>query len=144
MKIIIDLDPKLHRMLEALAGARGRTTPELIADLLNRMVNRDASASSSSAEGIPSPAMVEAAKAAKAAASAAATAAAATPATPVTPATPAASWDDVVFLLEPLVARFAETDSDGTQRRALLTELQMLTPDPAVKRLTELLNQSLG
>jgi hypothetical protein len=141
VKIIIDLDPKLHRMLEALAGARGRTTPELIADLLNRMVNRDASASSSSAEGIPSPAMVEAAKAAKAAASAAATAAAATPATP---ATPAASWDDVVFLLEPLVARFAETDSDGTQRRALLTELQMLTPDPAVKRLTELLNQSLG
>jgi hypothetical protein len=95
------------------------------------MVNRDASASSSSAEGIPSPAMVEAAKAAKAAATAAA-------------ATPAASWDDVVFLLEPLVARFAETDSDGTQRRALLTELQMLTPDPAVKRLTELLNQSLG
>jgi hypothetical protein len=141
VKIIIDLDPKLHRMLEALAGARGRTTPELIADLLNRMVNRDASASSSSAEGIPSPAMVEAAKAAKAAASAAATAAAATPATS---ATPAASWDDVVFLLEPLVARFAETDSDGTQRRALLTELQMLTPDPAVKRLTELLNQSLG
>jgi hypothetical protein len=138
VKIIIDLDPKLHRMLEALAGARGRTTPELIADLLNRMVNRDASASSSSAEGIPSPAMAEAAKAAKAAASAAATAAAATP------ATPAASWDDVVFLLEPLVARFAETDSDGTQRRALLTELQMLTPDPAVKRLTELLNQSLG
>jgi hypothetical protein len=131
VKIIIDLDPKLHRMLEALAGARGRTTPELIADLLNRMVNRDASASSSSAEGIPSPAMVEAAKAAKAAATAAA-------------ATPAASWDDVVFLLEPLVARFAETDSDGTQRRALLTELQMLTPDPAVKRLTELLNQSLG
>ena len=142
MKIIIDLDPKLHRMLEALAGARGRTTPELIADLLNRMVNRDASASSSSAEGIPSPAMVEAAKAAKAAAIAAATAVAA--ATPATPATPAVSWDDVVFLLEPLVARFALTDGDGTQRQALLTELQMLTPDPAVKRLTELLNQSLG
>ena len=135
MKIIIDLDPKLHRKLEALAGARGRTIPEFISDLLNRVVNRDASASSSSAEGIPSPAMADAAKAAAQKAALAVASAAA--------ATPAASWDEVVFLLEPLVARFSQTDGDGTQRRALLPELKMLTPDPAVKRLTELLTQSL-
>jgi hypothetical protein len=50
----------------------------------------------------------------------------------------------LVFLLEPLVARLRLVDTDGNQRRGLLSEMQMLPQDQAVIRLTALLKQSLG
>ena len=127
VKIIIDLDPKLQRKLEVVANNRGQPVSDLIGELLNKVMNREASASSSSGEGLPSPAMADAAK--KAAAPAAA---------------PGASIEDLVFLLEPLVARFRLADAGGKERRALLAEMAMLPPDPAVERLVTLLKQSLG
>lgn len=133
MKIIIDLDPKLQRKLEAMAGARGRTLSEFVADLLNRMLNRDPASSSSSADGIPSPAMTDAAKKAAAAALTAA----------ASPAIAPPTMEELVFLLEPLVSRFRLTDGDGAQRRALLAEMQMLPQDAAVLQVTALLKQSL-
>ena len=130
MKIIVDLDPKLQRKLEAMAGARGRTISEFVADLLNRMLNRDPSASSSSADGMPSPATVDAAKR--------------TAVAPAAPAAKAPSMEELVFLIEPLVSRFRLTDVDGSQRRALLAEMQMLPQDAAVLQVTALLKQSFG
>jgi predicted transcriptional regulator len=129
VKIIIDLDPKLQRKLEVLANGRGRTVSDVIGEILNKVMTRDGSASSSSSEGIPSPAMVEAAK--KAAVNA-----------PGAPASTAV--EDLVFLLEPLVARFRLADADGRERRALLAEMAMLPQDPAVVRLVGLLKQSLS
>jgi predicted transcriptional regulator len=123
VKIIIDLDPKLQRKLEALANGRGRTVSDVIGEILNKVLTRDGSASSSSAEGLPSPAMADAAK-------------------KTTPTGPAV--EDLVFLLEPLVARFRLADSEGKERRALLAEMAMLPPDPAVTRLIAMLKQSLG
>lgn len=123
MKIIIDLDPKLQRKLEALANGRGRTVSDVVGEILNKVLTRDGSASSSSAEGLPSPAVVDATKKA-------------------TSTGPAA--EDLVFLLEPLVARFRLADGEGKERRALLAEMAMLPPDPAVTRLIAMLKQSLG
>lgn len=137
MKIIIDLDPKLQRKLEAMGNARGRTVSDIVTDLLNRMLTRDPSASSASSEGIPSPATTDAAKK-----HLVPVAAAAVP--PAAPAAPAATMEDLVFLIEPLVSRFRLTDGDGSQRRALLAEMQMLPQDAAVKQVTALLKQSLG
>lgn len=131
MKIIIDLDPKLQRKLEVVANGRGQSVSDLVGELLNKVLTRDSSASSSSGEGHPSPAMIDASK--KAAAGAPA------------PAAPAgASIEDLVFLLEPLVARFRLADASGKERRALLAEMAMLPQDPAVIRLVGLLKQSLG
>lgn len=130
MKIIIDIDPKLQRKLEVVAGNRGQTVSDVVAEILTKVMTRDGAASSSSAEGMPSPAMVDAAK--KAAASAPA------------PAPAGASIDELVFLLEPLVARFRLADAAGKERRALLAEMAMLPQDPAVVRLVGLLKQSLG
>ncbi len=127
VKIIIDLDPKLQRKLEVVANSRGQTVSDVAAELLNKIMTRDGSASSSSAEGLPSPATVDAAK------KAAAAAAAAHP-----------SIEDLVFLLEPLVARLRLADADGAQRRALLSEMQMLPQDQAVLHVVALLKQSLG
>ena len=130
MKIIIDLDPKLQRKLEAVASSRGQTLADLAAELLNKVMTRDGSASSSG-DGVPSPAAVDAAK--KAAAAAKPPAAATSP-----------SLEDLVFLLEPLIARLRLADANGNQRRALLSEMQMLPQDPAVTRLTAMLKSSLG
>jgi hypothetical protein len=124
VKIIIDLDPKLQRKLEVVANSRGQTVSDVAAELLNKIMTRDGSASSSSGDGIPSPATVDAAKK---------VAAAAHP-----------TIEDLVFLLEPLVARLRLLDTDGNQRRGLLSEMQMLPQDQAVVRLTTLLKQSLG
>ncbi|HEX3135550.1 MAG TPA: hypothetical protein VHX44_18450 [Planctomycetota bacterium] len=126
MKIIIDLDPKLQRKLEVVANARGQTIADVAAELLSKVMTRDGSSSGTSGDGIPSPATVDAAK--KAAAAAAAH----------------PSIEDLVFLLEPLVARLRLADAGGNQRRALLSEMQMLPQDQAVIRLTALLKQSLG
>lgn len=128
MKIIIDLDPKLQRKLEVVANSRGQTAADVATELLNKVMTRDGTSNSSSADGIPSPATVDAAK--KAAAAAAA------------PAGP--SIEDLVFLIEPLVARFRLTDPNGSHRRALLAEMQMLPQDQAVLRVTALLTQSLS
>lgn len=125
MKIIIDLDPKLQRKLEVVANSRGQTAAEVAAELLTKVMSRDAS-TSSSAEGMPSPATVDAAK--KAAAT----------------APPPPSIEDLVFLIEPLIARFRLADATGSQRRALLAEMQMLPQDQAVLRVVALLKQSLG
>ena len=125
MKIIIDLDPKLQRKLEVVANSRGQTAAEVAAELLTKVMSRDAS-TSSSADGMPSPATVDAAK--KAAAS----------------APPPPSIEDLVFLIEPLIARFRLADATGSQRRALLAEMQMLPQDQAVLRVVALLKQSLG
>ncbi len=126
MKIIIDLDPKMQRKLEVVAGGRGRTVAEVASEILAKVLTRDGSASSSSADGIPSPAMVDAAKKA------------------AVPAHAGPSIEDLIFLLEPLIARFRLTDADGKERRALLAEMQMLPQDPAVVRLVGMLKQSLG
>jgi len=125
VKIIIDLDPKLQRKLEVVANSRGQTAAEVAAELLTKVMSRDAS-TSSSAEGMPSPATVDAAK--KAAAT----------------APPPPSIEDLVFLIEPLIARFRLADATGSQRRALLAEMQMLPQDQAVLRVVALLKQSLG
>lgn len=125
MKIIIDLDPKLQRKLEVVANSRGQTAAEVAAELLTKVMSRDAS-TSSSADGMPSPATVDAAK--KAAAT----------------APPPPSIEDLVFLIEPLIARFRLADATGSQRRALLAEMQMLPQDQAVLRVVALLKQSLG
>jgi len=125
VKIIIDLDPKLQRKLEVVANSRGQTAAEVAAELLTKVMSRDAS-TSSSADGMPSPATVDAAK--KAAAS----------------APPPPSIEDLVFLIEPLIARFRLADATGSQRRALLAEMQMLPQDQAVLRVVALLKQSLG
>lgn len=125
MKIIIDLDPKLQRKLEVVANSRGQTAAEVAAELLTKVMSRDAS-TSSSAEGMPSPATVDAAK--KAAAT----------------APPPPSIEDLVFLIEPLIARFRLADATGSQRRALLAEMQMLPQDQAVLRVVAMLKQSLG
>jgi hypothetical protein len=127
VKIIIDLDPKVQRKLEVLANGRGRTVSDVVGEILNKVLTRDGSASSSSAEGLPSPALVDAAK---------------KPADAVTPTGPAV--EDLVFLLEPLVARFRLADGEGKERRALLAEMAMLPMDPAVTRLIAMLKQSLG
>ena len=124
MKIIIDLDPKLQRKLDVVANGRGRTVSDVVAEILNKVLTRDAASSSSSGDGIPSPATVDAAKKATA------------------PAAPA--LEDLVLLLEPLVARFRLADADGKERRALLAEMAMLPQDPAVLRVVALLKQSLG
>jgi hypothetical protein len=107
-----------------LANSRGQTVSDVAAELLNKIMTRDGSASSSSGDGIPSPATVDAAKKATAATH--------------------PTIEDLVFLLEPLVARLRLADADGSHRCALLSELQMLPQDQAVVRLTALLKQSLG
>jgi len=43
-----------------------------------------------------------------------------------------------------LIARFRLADATGSQRRALLAEMQMLPQDQAVLRVVALLKQSLG
>jgi hypothetical protein len=129
VKIIIDLDPKLQRKLEVLAHNRGSSISDVTAEILGKVLNRDGSASSS-ADGIPSPAMVDAAK--KAAV------------VPAAKAPAHASIEDLVFLLEPMIARLRMVDGDGAQRRALLAEMQMLPQDDAVARLIGLVKTSLG
>jgi len=115
----------LQRKLEVVANSRGQTAAEVAAELLTKVMSRDAS-TSSSADGMPSPATVDAAK--KAAAT----------------APPPPSIEDLVFLIEPLIARFRLADATGSQRRALLAEMQMLPQDQAVLRVVALLKQSLG
>jgi hypothetical protein len=126
MKIIIDLDPKLQRKLEVVANARRQSVSDVVADLLARVLTRDPS-SSSSGEGIPSPAAADAAK---------------KPVVPVATAGP--GLEEIILLLEPLISRFRLTDGDGSQRRALLAEMKMLPQEPTVTRLGDLIRSSLG
>ncbi len=129
MKIIIDLDPKLQRKLEVIAHNRGSTISDVTAELLGKLLNRD-SAASSSADGIPSPAAVDAAKKA-----AAATAA---------PAPQQPTMKELVALLEPLIARLRVVDGDGAQRRAVLADMHKLPQHEAVTRVIELLKASMS
>jgi predicted transcriptional regulator len=128
VKIIIDLDPKLQRKLEVLAHGRGRTVSDVTAEILGKVLNRDGATSGSASEGLPAVPPADAGK----------------KATADTTAHAQASIADLVFLLEPLIARLRLVDVDGAQRRGLLAEMQMLPQDEAVARLVALLKTSLG
>lgn len=120
MKIIVDLDPKLQRQLDALAGARNRQTGELIAELLDRVINRKAAPPAAPTATGPGK-----------------------PKEMVGVTDTSSALDDLVLLLEPMVSRFRLLDADGAQRKALLAEMQMFLPDPSAERLIALIKHSM-
>jgi hypothetical protein len=125
VKIIIDLDPKLQRKLEVVAHNRGSSVSDVTAEILSKILNREAS--STSGDGIPSPALVDAAK----------KAAAAQPTGDVL-------IEKLSVLLGPIIARLRMMDADGTQRRALISEMQTLPKSDAVTRVVGLIQASIG
>jgi hypothetical protein len=115
MKVMYDIDPKSLKKLESIANARRLSIGEVSADLIMKLLNRDpASGPAASSSDTHRP-------------------------------SEPAPVDDtmLIMLLEPFIARFRLLDPDGSQRRAVLAEFQMLPSDGTVAKVTALLKRSL-
>lgn len=121
MKVMFDLDPKTLKKLENLANAKQLSIGELTSELIFRTLNREANpaGTSASSSGLHAP--------------------------DSSASQPAPGIDDatLIMLLEPLIARFKLCDSDGTNRRAVMSELQMMLPDTTAAKVLLLLKRSL-
>jgi hypothetical protein len=126
MKVMFDLDPKTLKKLETLATSKQLSIGEFTGELIFRTLNRDTNPTGTTAIS----------KSAHAADSSASGRLAPPPATGIDDST-------LIMLLEPLIARFKLCDADGSNRRAVMAELQMLLPDTTAAKVLLLLKRSL-
>jgi len=123
MKVMFDLDPKSLKKLEQLANSKQVSIGQLAGDLIFRTLNREPSqtGAGASSSGLHATGPVLQAPA------------------------PAAGIDDsaLIMLLEPLIARFRLCDPDGTHRKSVIAEIQMLLPDTTAAKVILLLRRSL-
>jgi hypothetical protein len=147
MKVMFDLDPKSLKKLEMLANLKQLSIGELAGELMQRVLNRDPSHGSGlhptgSSSGLhpttgSSSGLHPTGSASGSSASGLHPAMAAPPKPPVDDA-------PLLMVLEPLIARFRLADVDGNQRKSLISELQMMLPDPTASKIIALIQRSFG
>ena len=143
MKVIFDLDPKSLKKLEMLANLKQLSIGDLAGELVARLLNREPGASgsglhqvgSSSASGLHAP-VTGSVSASRTSIS--------VPPLSQTPAPVPVDDETILMILDPFLARLRMTDTDGLHRKAIISELQMLLPDPTAAKVIELIRQSLA